>query len=85
MSAHQVHGGVRSKEFGKLLKDIESDIEKGLKDAISRSPEGIPHKVGVDVPDLEESEEGLSYEDHLWVQEAHEWLRFMQAAREARK
>ncbi len=46
-TAHQLHGGVRSVEFRKLLAEVEGDIEEGLKAGIERARNGHPYYFGV--------------------------------------
>jgi hypothetical protein len=84
VAAHQLHGGVKSEGFRKLLREIEGGIEEGLRAAIERVNQGYPYRFGVDTPRLEKPGE-LSYEDQLSTLDAMNMLRIMQSHRELRE
>ena len=86
VAAHQVHGGVRSKGFRKLLGEVEAEIEEGLRVGVRRVREGYPYRFGVSANGLERLKQGeaLSYEDQLMCLEAQGRLRYIQVHREQR-
>ena len=86
VAAHQVYGGVRSKGFQKRLREIEGEIEEGLRMAVRRVEDGWPYRFGASASGMEKLKEGeaLSYEDQLMSLEALSRLRFMQVHKEQR-
>lgn len=86
VAAHQVHGGVRSKGFRKLLGEVEAEIEEGLRVGVRRVREGYPYRFGASAKGLERLKQGetLSYRDQLLCLEAQGRLRYMQVHRERR-
>jgi hypothetical protein len=86
VAAHQVHGGVRSKGFRKLLGEVEAEIEEGLRAGVRRAEEGYPYRYGVSANGLERLKQGetLSYKDQLMFLDALRLLKFMQVYREQR-
>jgi hypothetical protein len=87
VSAHQVHGGVESPGFKRLLSEIEGGIEEGLKAGIKRAYQGFPYRYGVEAPGLEKLREGeeRAYEEQLFCLEALGRLRYMQVLSDQRE